>query len=35
VLLIADPHIGWKNALAQKGIHVPSQNPKLRKNFSK
>jgi putative SbcD/Mre11-related phosphoesterase len=28
-LLIADPHIGWELALQQKGIHVPSQMPKL------
>jgi len=28
-LVIADPHIGWENALQQKGIHVPSQTPKL------
>jgi uncharacterized protein len=29
ILLIADPHIGWETALQQKGIHVPSQTPKL------
>jgi uncharacterized protein len=29
VLLIADPHIGWEMALQQKGIHVPTQTPKL------
>ncbi len=28
-LVIADPHIGWENALQQKGIHVPSQTPKI------
>ncbi len=28
-LLIADPHIGWEMALQEKGIHVPSQTPKL------
>jgi putative SbcD/Mre11-related phosphoesterase len=28
-LLVADPHIGWEMALQQKGIHVPSQMPKL------
>ncbi len=28
-LLIADPHIGWEMELQQKGIHVPSQTPKL------
>jgi len=28
-LVIADPHLGWEIALQQKGIHVPSQTPKL------
>jgi len=28
-LLIADPHIGWENKLQEKGIHVPSETPKL------
>ncbi len=28
-LLIADPHIGWEIALQKKGIHVPSQTPKI------
>jgi putative SbcD/Mre11-related phosphoesterase len=28
-LLIADPHIGWEMELQEKGIHVPSQMPKL------
>ncbi len=28
-LVIADPHIGWEMALRDKGIHVPSQTPKL------
>jgi uncharacterized protein len=28
-LLIADPHIGWENELQQKGIHIPSQTPKI------
>ena len=28
-LLIADPHIGWEIELQEKGIHVPSQTPKL------
>jgi len=33
VLVIADPHIGWEMALQQKGIHVPSQTPKLLKKL--
>ncbi len=28
-LLIADLHIGWEIALQKKGIHVPSQTPKI------
>ncbi|MCW3994697.1 MAG: metallophosphoesterase [Candidatus Bathyarchaeota archaeon] len=28
-LLIADPHIGWELELQNKGIHVPSQTPKI------
>lgn len=28
-MVIADPHIGWENALQEKGIHVPSQTPKI------
>lgn len=29
VLVVADLHIGWEASLAQKGLHVPSQTPKL------
>jgi len=29
VLVVADLHIGWEVALAQEGIHVPSQTPKM------
>ena len=29
ILVIADPHIGWETALQKKGIHVPSQTPKI------
>ena len=32
-LVIADPHIGWEMALQEKGIHVPSQTPKLLKKL--
>jgi putative SbcD/Mre11-related phosphoesterase len=32
-LVIADPHIGWEVALRDKGIHVPSQTPKLLKKL--
>ncbi len=28
-LVIADPHLGWETSLQEKGIHVPSQTPKL------
>ena len=29
VLVISDLHIGWEVALAQEGVHVPSQTPRL------
>ena len=29
VLVVADLHIGWESALIQRGIHVPSQTPKI------
>jgi putative SbcD/Mre11-related phosphoesterase len=32
-LVIADPHIGWENALQEKGIHIPSQTPKILKKL--
>ena len=32
-LVIADPHIGWENALQERGIHVPSQTPKILKKL--
>jgi putative SbcD/Mre11-related phosphoesterase len=28
-LVIADPHLGWEIALQEKGIHVPSQTPRI------
>jgi putative SbcD/Mre11-related phosphoesterase len=28
-LLIADLHIGWETSLQEKGIHIPSQTPKI------
>lgn len=28
-LVVADLHIGWEVALAERGIHVPSQTPKM------
>ncbi len=32
-VVVADLHIGWELALSQKGIHVPSQTPKLLKKL--
>ena len=32
-LVIADPHLGWELALQKKGIHVPSQTPKILKKL--
>jgi len=29
VLVVVDLHIGWEVTLAQKGVHVPSQTPKI------
>jgi len=29
IMVIADLHIGWEIALSQRGIHVPTQTPKL------
>jgi len=29
ILVVADLHIGWEAALAGKGVHVPSQTPKI------
>jgi putative SbcD/Mre11-related phosphoesterase len=34
IMAIADLHIGWEIALSQKGIHVPSQTPKLLKKLT-
>ena len=32
-LIIADPHLGWEISLQEKGIHVPSQTPKILKKL--
>lgn len=29
VLVVADLHIGWEVSLAERGVHVPSQTPKM------
>lgn len=29
-LLVADLHIGWERLLSQRGVHVPSQTPKIK-----
>lgn len=33
VLIVADLHIGWEVALAEQGIHVPSQTPKIKERL--
>lgn len=33
VLVVADLHIGWEAALAQKGVHIPSQTPKIQERL--
>ncbi len=35
VLIVADLHIGWEVALAERGIHVPSQTPKMKEKLLK
>jgi putative SbcD/Mre11-related phosphoesterase len=32
-IVIADPHLGWEMSLQEKGIHVPSQTPKILKKL--
>ena len=32
-LVVADLHIGWEKLLSQKGIHIPSQTPKLKRQL--
>jgi putative SbcD/Mre11-related phosphoesterase len=34
VIVVADLHIGWEMALARKGIHVPTQTPKLLRKLT-
>lgn len=34
IMVIADLHIGWEIALSQKGIHVPTQMPKLLRKLT-
>jgi putative SbcD/Mre11-related phosphoesterase len=34
LMAIADLHIGWEMALAQRGIHVPTQTPRLAKKLT-
>ena len=33
-IVIADPHLGWEMGLQEKGIHIPSQTPKILKNLT-
>ncbi|MCW3981453.1 MAG: metallophosphoesterase [Candidatus Bathyarchaeota archaeon] len=32
-LIIADLHLGWETNLARRGIHIPSQMPKIRRKL--
>jgi putative SbcD/Mre11-related phosphoesterase len=34
-LVVADLHIGWEKLLSQRGVHVPSQTPKLKNTLLK
>lgn len=33
-IVIADPHLGWEMSLQKKGIHVPSQTPRILRNLT-
>lgn len=33
-VVIADPHLGWEMALQERGIHVPSQTPRILRNLT-
>ena len=35
VLVVSDLHIGWERLLSQKGVHVPSQTPKIKNQLLK
>jgi hypothetical protein len=35
VLVVADLHIGWEVALAQEGVYIPSQTPKILSQLQK
>jgi len=35
ILIVADLHIGWEVALAEQGIHIPSQTPKMKDKLLK
>jgi putative SbcD/Mre11-related phosphoesterase len=32
-LVISDLHLGWERILIQKGVHIPSQTPKIKNNL--
>ncbi len=35
VLVISDLHLGWEGHLSKKGVHIPSQTPKIKKRLLK
>jgi len=35
ILIISDLHIGWEASLAEQGIHIPSQTPKIMEKIVK
>jgi len=35
VLVVADLHVGWEVSLAEQGVHVPSQTPKIKDKLLK
>jgi len=34
-LVVSDLHIGWERLLSQKGVHIPSQTPKIKNTLLK
>ena len=33
--MVSDLHLGWEKLLSQRGVHVPSQTPKIKKTLIK
>jgi len=33
--VVSDIHIGWERLLSQRGVHIPSQTPKIKNRLLK